>query len=145
MTESKTPSRVVVVNETETIDLSAELKNMKQSDQLYIKRMEAFNKDRVRRLNFLRRRNFLIGVGVAAGVIGIYSYTMGAVKQEGGQGLTPRNLERLLLTAEIHARLSFYLIHSSVQFAGVLNDFSLSYSLVIEMMAMYESLHSLSK
>jgi len=83
MTESKTPSRVVVVNETETIDLSAELKNMKQSDQLYIKRMEAFNKDRVRKLNFLRRRNFLIGVGVAAGVIGIYSYTMGAVKQEG--------------------------------------------------------------
>jgi len=77
------PSRDVVVNETETIDLAAELKNMKQSDQLYIKRMEAFNKDRVRKLNFLRRRNFLIGVGVAAGVIGIYSYTMGAVKQEG--------------------------------------------------------------
>lgn len=83
MSESNKPTKVVVVNETETIDLSAELKNMKQSDQLYIKRMEAFNKDRVRKLNFLRRRNFLIGVGVAAGVIGIYSYTMGAVKQEG--------------------------------------------------------------
>ena len=83
MSESNKPAKAVVVNEAETIDLAVELKNMRQSDQLYIKRMEAFNKDRVRKLNFLRRRNFLIGVGVAAGVIGIYSYSMAAVKQEG--------------------------------------------------------------
>ena len=73
----------VVVLETEQIDLQAELKQLKQSDQYYIKRMEVFNRDRVRKLTLMRRRNFLIGVGVAAGVLGIYSYTMGAVKQEG--------------------------------------------------------------
>jgi len=84
MSESnKAPTRTVVVNETEEIDLSTELKNMKQSDQLYIKRMEAFNKDRVKKLKILRGRNLLIGIGVTAGVVGIYSYTMKAVKQEG--------------------------------------------------------------
>jgi len=82
MAKSEAPGNVVVT-ETEQIDLQTELKKMKQSDQFYILRMEAFNQERVRKLTLMRRRNFLIGVGVAAGVLGIYSYTMGAVKQEG--------------------------------------------------------------
>jgi len=71
------------VDEVETVDIATEMKNLRQSDQMYIKRMEAYNRDRVRRFTMVRRRNFALGIGVAAGILGVYFYTMGAVRQEG--------------------------------------------------------------
>jgi len=71
-----------VQEETQSIDLRTEFKNLQKSDQLYIKRLEAINRARVKKQTLVRRRTFFLGVSLAAGVLGIYAYTMGAIKQE---------------------------------------------------------------
>lgn len=48
----------------------------------FMKLIEAQNLQRINKLTSIRRRNTLTGWGLGAAVIGIYSYSMFAVKQE---------------------------------------------------------------
>ena len=85
MSSANEPSSAVaarVQEETQSIDLRTEFKNLQKSDQLYIKRLEAINRARVKKQTLIRRRTFFMGVSLLAGVVGIYAYTMGAIKQE---------------------------------------------------------------
>jgi len=78
-------SKVVAaaIDETEVINIETELAQLKKSDQYYIKRMETMNFERVHKLTRMRQRNVFAGVFISAAVLGIYAYTIGAVKQEG--------------------------------------------------------------
>lgn len=72
-TGQKTSFRVT--NPTEGPQLSA-------AQLKFMQLIEAQNLDRINKLNHIRRRNTWTGWGLGAVVIGIYAYSMFAVKQE---------------------------------------------------------------
>ncbi|XP_076245482.1 cytochrome c oxidase assembly factor 3, mitochondrial-like [Calliopsis andreniformis] len=51
-------------------------------DLLYMKQAEQINFQRATKYRRTRRNNIILGLSLAAGVLGIYFYTMHAVKQE---------------------------------------------------------------
>ncbi|XP_032520379.1 cytochrome c oxidase assembly factor 3, mitochondrial [Danaus plexippus] len=55
---------------------------LKQAELDYIKIIEQKNRERVEKLQRITRRNRLTGLGIGAGVFGIYMYSILAVKQE---------------------------------------------------------------
>lgn len=59
-----------------------DLSKLKQADVDFIKYIEKQNRERVRKLQFLRRRNLITVSILGAGILGIYGYSMYAVRQE---------------------------------------------------------------
>jgi len=53
-----------------------------RAQQLLMKKVEKDQAERVTKLNTLRTRNIRTGLLIAGSVLGIYAYTMFAVKQE---------------------------------------------------------------
>lgn len=60
----------------------ADLNKLSGSDREFIQRMNRENQERVAKLKKIRRNNLITGGILGALVIGIYSYTILAVKQE---------------------------------------------------------------
>ena len=56
--------------------------SLHQSQIFYMKRIEKENFDRVVRLKKIRKSNIFTGLGLAGSVLGIYLYSIFAVKQE---------------------------------------------------------------
>ncbi|XP_076668092.1 cytochrome c oxidase assembly factor 3, mitochondrial-like [Andrena cerasifolii] len=57
-------------------------KELKSMDLMFLKRAEEINLERALRYKKLRKSNAILGLSLAATVLGIYFYTMHAVKQE---------------------------------------------------------------
>ncbi|XP_017780331.1 PREDICTED: cytochrome c oxidase assembly factor 3, mitochondrial [Nicrophorus vespilloides] len=61
---------------------SADISKLKQSDLDFMKYVESQNRERVEKLKLLRRNNIRTASVIGGAVIGIYLYSMLAVKQE---------------------------------------------------------------
>lgn len=59
-----------------------DLSKLRQSEQDFIRYVEKQNLERVEKLRRVRRNNLLTGSLIGVGVLGIYFYSMFAVKQE---------------------------------------------------------------
>lgn len=57
-------------------------KPLKEAQITYMKFIEQKNLERVQNLKIIRRKNWITGSIIGAGVIGIYFYSMFAIKQE---------------------------------------------------------------
>lgn len=57
-------------------------KELNSLDLMFLKRAEEINLERALKYKKLRKSNAILGLSLAAGVLGIYFYTMYAVKQE---------------------------------------------------------------
>jgi hypothetical protein len=55
---------------------------LKPSEQHFVKKVEDMNVNRAKDMKLLRGRNKLAGLFIAAGVFGIYFFTIFSVKQE---------------------------------------------------------------
>ncbi|XP_075978631.1 coiled-coil domain containing 56 [Anticarsia gemmatalis] len=55
---------------------------LKQAEIAYMKLIEEKNRERVHKLQQLSKRNRLTGCAIGAGVLGVYLYSIFAVKQE---------------------------------------------------------------
>lgn len=60
----------------------ADLSRLNESDKEFIRRLQEQNLERVAKLKRVRRNNLLTAGFLGLGIIGIYSYTIYAVKQE---------------------------------------------------------------
>ena len=69
-------------SETPKIKYADPTRKLKQSEIDFMKLIEKQNLERVQKLKKLRRNNKITAFTVGAGVIGIYLYSMLAVKQE---------------------------------------------------------------
>ncbi|XP_065161295.1 cytochrome c oxidase assembly factor 3, mitochondrial [Atheta coriaria] len=61
---------------------SVDFSKLKQSDLNFIKLVEKQNRERVEKLKRIRRNNNITGAIIGCGVLGIYFYSMYAVRQE---------------------------------------------------------------
>nr|CAH7720387.1 unnamed protein product [Callosobruchus chinensis] len=59
-----------------------DVNKLRHSDVEFIREIEKKNFERVQKLKLIRRKNLITGVLLGAGVLGIYGYSMYAVKQE---------------------------------------------------------------
>nr|XP_023013668.1 cytochrome c oxidase assembly factor 3, mitochondrial [Leptinotarsa decemlineata] len=59
-----------------------DISKLRQRELHFIKEVEAKNLERVQKLMALRRKNLITGLLLGVGVLGIYGYSMYAVKQE---------------------------------------------------------------
>lgn len=59
-----------------------DLSKLKQSDLTFIKEVEKKNFERVQKLKRIRKNNLITAALLGVGVLGIYGYTMYAVRQE---------------------------------------------------------------
>ncbi|XP_074028622.1 coiled-coil domain containing 56 [Leptinotarsa decemlineata] len=59
-----------------------DISKLRQRELHFIKEVEAKNLERVQKLTALRRKNLITGLLLGVGVLGIYGYSMYAVKQE---------------------------------------------------------------
>ncbi|XP_012284908.1 cytochrome c oxidase assembly factor 3, mitochondrial [Orussus abietinus] len=64
------------------VDLTKDARKLTISDRAYMKRIEEINTERVQRLMKMRRNNAITGSLLGLGVLGIYFYTIYAVRQE---------------------------------------------------------------
>lgn len=64
------------------LDLKKDQRKLTPTDLINMKRVEEINLQRVTKLTQIRKKNIFTAAFLAFGVIGIYAYTIGAVKQE---------------------------------------------------------------
>lgn len=64
------------------VDVLKDVGKLRSTDVVYMKRVEEQNLQRARRVQGYRKANNRIAIALGLGVIGIYSYTIYAVKQE---------------------------------------------------------------
>ena len=69
-------------NKMKQIDLEKELPTMKASDQYFIKKLQAESLKKANAIIAQRRRARISGAATLGAVVGIYFYTLYAVKQE---------------------------------------------------------------
>ncbi|XP_004927183.2 cytochrome c oxidase assembly factor 3, mitochondrial [Bombyx mandarina] len=55
---------------------------LKQAEIAYMKLIEERNRERVQKLQVISKRNRLTGFTIGAGVLGVYLYSIFAIKQE---------------------------------------------------------------
>ncbi|CAB3259589.1 unnamed protein product [Arctia plantaginis] len=55
---------------------------LKEAEKAYMKLIEEKNRERVQKLNIISKRNRITGLAIGTGVLGIYLYSIFAVKQE---------------------------------------------------------------
>lgn len=55
---------------------------LSQAEVAYMRIIEQKNKERVQKLQLIAKKNRLTGITIGAGVIGVYLYSIFAVKQE---------------------------------------------------------------
>ncbi|KAK7488190.1 hypothetical protein BaRGS_00020632 [Batillaria attramentaria] len=66
----------------EKVDMAKEFSKLSESDQYFVRKLEQMNRDRARDMKALRRKNWITGLAIGAGVLSIYFYSMYAVRQE---------------------------------------------------------------
>ncbi|XP_018362672.1 PREDICTED: cytochrome c oxidase assembly factor 3, mitochondrial isoform X1 [Trachymyrmex cornetzi] len=64
------------------IDIIKDATKLKSTDMIYMKRMEEQNLQRAKNVLKYRKANNRTAIALSLGVIGIYAYTIYAVKQE---------------------------------------------------------------
>lgn len=64
------------------VDVLRDVGKLKSTDVVYMKRLEAQNLERARKVQGYRKANNRTAIVLALGVVGIYAYTIYSVKQE---------------------------------------------------------------
>lgn len=80
--EMGTDSQVGQNESMPKVDLIKDGEKLKSIDVVYMKRVEQQNLERAQKVQAYRITNRRTAIGLALGVIGIYAYTIYAVKQE---------------------------------------------------------------